>query len=804
MSQCKKAFLGRECFFVIGLKRMVSTDVACRKIKRRRMNPDSTPGNLDEKGTGGITAKDMLVQIPSWSGGVAMVQPPLPQEPRRVHQQTTFPFDAEAQTYTGRLSLPTTGTAVFDLVCPRSIRLWLGETLVLDEELDWRSYQREIRAAVLFPCEQGTLDFRVEVGRRPTHPAAVDQHSPSRNRVRVLSELQRLRPDALFMAGRVEPTVSRGSAPLSLRFLPAQFQHDGMLWQHLLVRSRTSFALHSAVPPGRCQEGTYDTDRQRGVGRWYVPVASSRDHLKPLRAPGPETRVEPVLEIVHAMKLIVEHASSPIEVAMPVYEALGRFAPQQEYQAITWPSFGEARPQLPEPVLPSYLSHLAHLYDAAWDMLLRLVRYPSFASGLPGSYVSIGSNFPDHLFVWDTSFTAMCTAYGHRALPAYTSLDALYSRQFDGGYIHREYGVHDGLPALFEPDFSPNPPMMSIAEWKMASVTGDVHRLAQVYPVLRGYHQWLKANRLLADGTYWTTGLANGLDNSPSLGEGYPCLTAQMAHDAETLGKIARILGKEEEARAWEQQYVQIGDALNAVLWDEPTHIYATSLPNGGHNPNKIVTAFWPLWAGVVPPERVEALIQHLQDPRSFWRHHPLPSLAADSPFFRSEGEYWLGSTWPPTNYVAIKGLERVGRHDLAYALAARHLHCVFEVWSHTGKLWENYSSERSTAGNDSAPDYCWAALGPIALLLEVVIGLEPDALRHTLRWHLPEGERIGVKHFAFGQVTISLLQQPKADGCWIEVTTDGFFHLELVHKGKLRHVACEPGFTKFLLAPTT
>jgi len=597
--------------------------------------------------------------------------------------------------------------------------------------------------------------------------------------------------------------------PLSLRFLPAQFQQGGVLWQHLLVRSpaelsSSPLALCSPVPPGRCQEGTQERDRQQGRRRWYVPVASSREHLKPLRAAGPETRVEPVLEIVQTVQLVIEQESSRLEVAMPIYEALGRLAPQQEYRALAWPSLAQARPHLPEPVLPPHLSHLYHLYEAAWDMLLGLVRAPSFASGLPGSYVSIGSNFPDHLFVWDTAFTAMCTAYGHRAFPATSSLDALYSRQFDGGYIHREHDVSDGLPALFEPDFSPNPPILSLAEWQLASLTGDIQRLAQVYPVLCGYHQWLQANRRLPDGTYWTTGLASGLDNAPSLGDGYPCLTAQMAHDAETLSNMAQILGKGEEAQAWKQRSVQIGEALNAVLWDARTQIYATSLPGGGHNPNKLVTAFWPLWAGVVPPERVEALIKHVQDPRSFWRHHPLPSLAADSPFFRLEGEYWLGSTWPPTNYVTIKGLQRVGRQDLTYALTARHLHCLFEVWSQTGKLWENYGSERSVPGNNAAPDYCWTALGPIALLLEVMIGLHPDALRHTLQWHPPAGERIGVKQYALGQVTIGLLQEPKSDGSWIEVTTDGFFHLELIHHGKHHQVACEPGLTAFLLPATT
>ncbi len=410
-----------------------------------------------------MMAEASLVHIPFWSGGAATVHPLLPQDSARPHQQTFLPFDTEEQIYHGRLALPTTETAIFDLVCLRSIRLWLGEMLVLDEALDWRSYQREIRAVVLFPCEQGVLDFRLEVGERPTPPAAVEQHSPSRNRARVLSELQRLRPDALSVVGTVAPSLTRASVPLSLRFLPAQFQQGGVLWQHLLVRlpaglSSSPLALRSPMPPGWCQEGTQERDRQQSRRRWYVPVASSREHLKPLRAPGPETRVEPVLEIVQTMQLLIEQASSRIEVAMPVYEALGRLAPQQEYRAVTWPSLAQARPHLPEPVFPPHLSYLSQLYQAAWDMLLGLVRAPSFASGLPGSYVSIGSNFPDHLFVWDTAFTAMCTAYGHHAFPAYSSLDALYSRQFDGGYIHREHDVSDGLPALFEPDFSPNPP----------------------------------------------------------------------------------------------------------------------------------------------------------------------------------------------------------------------------------------------------------------------------------------------------------------------------------------------------------
>lgn len=754
-----------------------------------------------------MTTREMPVSVRSWNEETATAQPFLTQKPVQTSQAMLLPFKSEENVYRGRFDLPATGTAVFEIVSPRSLRLWLAGTLVLDEELDWRSYQREIRATILFPCPQGELDVRCEIGKQLMYPPAVDRLSPSRNRAQVLDELDRLHPDALSLVGRVVPGEIREQLPLSLRFLPNQFQRNGVLWQHILMRvpaerAESAPTLHSECVSEPCREGTTTTDRQGGHSRWYVPVASSRDDLPPLRTSGKETRVEPVIEIVSATKLTVEYASSSIEVALPIYEALGRFAPQQEYRNLAWPAFDEARTLLPEPVLPLHLAHLVPLYEDAWRMLLALVKDPMFTSGLPGSYIANGSNFPDHLFVWDTSFTAMCIAYGYRALPVRAPLDALYSRQFDGGYIHREHNVHSGLPALFEPDFSPNPPLMSVAEWRLALVTGDIERLARVYPVLCGYHRWLQANRRLPNGTYWTTGLASGLDNAPSLGDGYPCLTAQMAHDAETLGLMAGLLGREEEARAWEEEHVQIGTALNEALWDENARIYATSLPEGGHNPNKIVTAFWPLWAGVVPPERVEDLLAHMQDPRSFWRHHPLPSLAADSPFFRPEGEYWLGSTWAPTNYAAIKGLQRAGKHDLAYTLTAKHLQRVFEVWSYTNKLWENYCSEQSTPGNDSVSDYCWSALGPIALLLEVMIGLEADAPRHTLRWRPAEGERVGVKNFSLGPATISLLQQPRADGCWIEVMTDAFFYLELVHQNKIQRIACQPGFTELHLLP--
>lgn len=749
-----------------------------------------------------MTTRVLPISITAWHAGSATTRP---WETRGIAsaEWTMLPLARKTPVATGCLEVPERGIAICEIVSPRPIRLWLAAVPVLNEKLDWRSYQREIRATVLFPWTRGTLELRCEFGERPSHLPSVDQYSLARNRAHIMAEVQRLRPDALALRARVLPVETAGSVPLSLRFLPTRFLQEGRQWQHLLVCPLTGqkeVLLSVAGQAGR--EGTTPGDRKRGQRRWYIPVGSTQDDLPPLRTPGPETRVEPVVEIAGESTLTVAYASTSVEVTLPLYEALGRAAPHQVYRSLVWPTYEQARSLLPEPVLPKQFAYLAPLYEAAWEMLLQLVRDPEPTSGLPNSYVSTGPNFPDHLFVWDTSFTAMCLAYGQRALPASASLDVLYSRQFDGGYIHREHNVHDGLPALFEPGFSPNPPLMSMAEWKLAAVTGSLARLAQVYPVLCGYHRWIAANRRLSTGIYWTTGLASGLDNSPAQGEGYPCLTAQMAHDAEVLGQIARLLGREEEAQAWEEEHQQTGEALNRWLWDAQAGIYATSLPGGGYSPHKVVTAFWPLWAGIVPPRRVAALLAHLQDPHSFWRHHPLPSLAADSPCFHPAGEYWQGSTWAPTTYAVIKGLQRVGRSDLAMALSALHLQRLYEVWRQTGKLWENYSSEDSTPGNDAAPDYCWSALGPIALLFDVVLGLSPDATRQTLRWLPAENERVGVRRFPLGPATISLLQQPRAEGRWIEVITDAPFSLELAHQGMVQQIVCPPGFTELLLVP--
>jgi hypothetical protein len=762
---------------------------------------------------------DHAIAMEFWSKGAAARNAA---ELREAQSQTKPPvlaFEAEGRYYAGRMNVPVEGTLVLQAVSPRSLRIWLNDNLVLDEEVFWRHYQREIRAVITYPCQAGHVDILVEVGKRFIYHEWMDKDMPSRNRPHVIAEVHRQHPDRLDLTGHVVAGIAAPAA--SFLFSPAQFVRDGVAWQHLLVRPIRGFfaappsndhwsplevpepplSVQSSVLPRMASDGTTVEERKAGRCRFHVPVAEPNDMPAPRRKVGvPEIRVEPVVEIARTIDVTVEGPGGSVSFPMPAYESTGRLAPHREFREIHWPTFEEARSRLPSVVLPARWERFGKLYDAAWNMLFGLVRRPRPESGLPNAYISTGSNFPYHQFVWDTSFAAMATAYGCRVIPYEASMNILYVRQFDGGYIPRENDVRDNLPALYEPDFSPNPPIMSVAEWAMVSLTGDIMRLRRVYPALAANHQWLVANRRLPNGTFWTTGLANGLDNSPSLGDGYPCLTAQMAHDAETLSKMAAALGLEREADAWRAEYQQIGEALNAHLWSESMQIYSTSLPDGGHNPNKVVTAFWPLWAGIVPPDRVAALARHLKDPKSFWRHHPIPSLAADSPHFKPEGNYWLGSTWAPTNHAAIKGLARAGRSDLALETTERHLQCMLDVLNDTGKIWENYCSEGSRKGSWSAPDYCWSAAGPIALLIEVVIGIEVDALNRTIFWRPPANETLGIRNLPLGSAAVSLTQRFEGECGWVDVETDSRFTLRYCGAHGEASWVCPPGRSTYAI----
>jgi glycogen debranching enzyme len=228
------------------------------------------------------------------------------------------------------------------------------------------------------------------------------------------------------------------------------------------------------------------------------------------------------------------------------------------------------------------------------------------------------------------------------------------------------------------------------------------------------------------------------------------CLQQELA--ARCLVEMNTALAGPHDAADMSEEAAFLRRLVNRRMWDRKSGYYFDRLRDGDLNGVKSVAAYWALLAGTARGARQDRLIAHLENPSEFDRPHRVPSLSADHPLYKPGGDYWRGSVWAPANFMVLRGLRAAGRNDLAHTIALNHLRNVLEVFEQTGTFWENYAPESAARGEQSARDFVgWTGLVPIAVLLEFVLGLEPDALRGTLRWDVRLVEAHGVKRYPWG-----------------------------------------------------
>lgn len=499
--------------------------------------------------------------------------------------------------------------------------------------------------------------------------------------------------------------------------------------------------------------------------------------------------------------------------ASPADQPMGMYFHKKTYVEQPLPSFNAAKPLLPEPVLPSKPEWVA-MYWKCWQLAFSHLRQPPQGSPLVSNWLD--EAFSPNIFQWDTCFMMMFARYGHYQFPAIQSLDNFYCLQRPSGFICREYREADGAPVHYDFDggmFSPkgwknavNPPIFSWAECESYKVTGDKSRFAEILPVLEKYVAWLnrdgdpgaadwETNGRRSHGTphglYWNTPLGSGLDNTPKPtdpGCGWVDMSCQMVMQYDNLATIYQELGSPDKARAASAEARAISERINRWCWDETDGFYYDVSADGTKFRKKTSCGFWPLLAGVASKAQAARMVAHLKDPNKFWRPMVFPALAADEKEYEADGGYWLGGVWAPTNYAIIKGLERADYEPFAAEASERYLHGMAAVFQQTGTVWENYAPESMAPGNPSKKDFVgWSGCGPIALLIENVLGFRPDGARQALHWNLRLAEPHGIRQLRFGAVTADLLYDGKST---VTVHSNAPFDLTI----NARHIAIREG----------
>jgi hypothetical protein len=203
----------------------------------------------------------------------------------------------------------------------------------------------------------------------------------------------------------------------------------------------------------------------------------------------------------------------------------------------------------------------------------------------------------------------------------------------------------------------------------------------------------------------------------------------------------------------------------------------------------------------LVPEKRCEPFIQHLRDQWAFKLPHRVPSQSADSEGYNaSTGHGWRGGVWPSTNFMTLKGLRTVGRHELAHKIAVNHVGNVCETFRRTDTFWQHYAPETAVPGEDARPDFVGTTgLTPIAILLEDVIGLHVDWPLRSVTWdlRLETNGRYGVGNYPLGREgTLALL----GDREKVVVQTDVPFTLTIRDEEQRLQTAVPAGETEIEL----
>ena len=496
--------------------------------------------------------------------------------------------------------------------------------------------------------------------------------------------------------------------------------------------------------------------------------------------------------------------------------------PKRKRSTIPFPKY-----KLPEPVLGD--SALIELYYFAWNRAWDKITHGNSENGFSESYIDEGFN--EWIYQWDSNFMVAFAMYSGDIFPAMQTLDNFYNKQRSDGYIQRVYSEATGKIAVEPSSDEPmlNPPLFAWIELRYSEMTGDLSRIKMVLPSLVKYHEWIEKNvaSSLSPWLYYQTPLGSGMDNVPRRGVGkgaWVDFSAQMALAAKSISRLAMLDGQEDISQEFLDRYSKISEAIAKYCWDSKTKFLCDVKPDGSLSTTTHAGAFWAFLAGVLSQENATALSSHLEDTLSFNRPHRIPTLPANDPDYDSLGHYWLGGVWAPVVYSTVKGLESCGFYGLADEIAKNHLENILKVFKNFSPaqdkiafeeryedgyktIWECYSPEFPQPGTRwdntfyGRQDFAgWTATGPIALLIENIIGIRVDAAEGKIVWRLNRNDRNGMKNLLFGKDKISLVASEGTSKRKIEVESEVPFVLEVNQKGKSSTVVVKKGKSEFIV----
>jgi glycogen debranching enzyme len=216
-----------------------------------------------------------------------------------------------------------------------------------------------------------------------------------------------------------------------------------------------------------------------------------------------------------------------------------------------------------------------------------------------------------------------------------------------------------------------------------------------------------------------------------------PCEVQGYVYDAKRrAAELAREVWRERElAERLDRDAAELRARFDEAFWcEERGGFYALALDGDKNRVDSLTSNIGHLlWSGIVPPERVDAIVDQLMG-EELWSGWGVRTMsAADAGF--NPLSYHNGTVWPHDNSLIAWAFAKASRWPEAHRIVRRMLNAAGHFRWQLPEVFAGFSRTDTPfpiAYPTAARPQAWAAGTPV-LLLQLLLGIQPDHRRHVL-----------------------------------------------------------------------
>ena len=216
-----------------------------------------------------------------------------------------------------------------------------------------------------------------------------------------------------------------------------------------------------------------------------------------------------------------------------------------------------------------------------------------------------------------------------------------------------------------------------------------------------------------------------------------PCEVQGYVYDAKRrMAELAREVWRDRElAERLDREAAALQERFDEAFWvDARGGYYALALDREKNKVDSMCSNMGHLlWSGIVPDNRVDAMVDALMGD-ALWSGWGVRTMSEQDAAYNPLS-YHNGTVWPHDNALVAWGLARYRRWPEAQRIAQRLLNAAAHFQYQVPEVFAGLRRSETTfpiAYPTAAQPQAWAAGAPV-LLLQILLGLQPNVRRQTL-----------------------------------------------------------------------